>query len=388
MAEAIAPNSSTARADAADERAVSTARQHRTLRMASPPIVKRIGLLTTLLAVGVFASADEGVAPKGLAGESSATETIRERDAAGRVRVCREVRLNERGDYVNHGSWRSWDEEGQLIGQGRYAWGKPTGVWSRWAIVEDAELLSTAPFAEYAGPFLSQASYRDGKLDGKWSIFDVDGRLVSEIEFRDGQRHGDAVLYSADGKTYRRSRFDEGLANGPLQQRNSAGELETLAVFESGRRRVERVERFDAGGLKSRESWLGGLTVAAVPDDPWRLRLARYEARGDELRDGLRETWWPNGQPKLRAEYLLGEAISTARWWHENGQLAIAGSYEEGLAAGEWSWWRENGVRAAACRYVAGRPAGELSRWAADGRRLPPAKAPQIALQPTMSRFR
>lgn len=350
--------------------------------------VKHLCLISFALAISVSAGADEGVKPLGLASEATATETIRERDAQGRVRVCREVRLNERGDYVNHGSWRCWDEEGQLVGQGRYVWGEPTGVWSRWATAEEAPLLRTAPYAEFAEPFLSQATYRDGKLHGKWSIFDADGRLASEISFLKGQRHGAAVLKTASGEVYRESQFEKGLANGELKQRNDVGQLESLAIFEAGRRRIERTERFKAGGLKSREAWLGGLTEAAEPDDPWQLRLARYEARGEELRNGLRESWWPNGQPKLRAEYLHGKAVGTASWWHENGQLALSGPYENGLAAGEWSWWRENGVRAAACRYVAGKPVGEGTRWTADGRRVKTAGSPQIAIRPQASRLR
>lgn len=387
-AGAITPNSPAMRADASGKQVALSAGPPPPRYGWRTSIVKRFGLLLTLLTTGVFGHADGVITPIGLAGEDFATETIRERDAQGRIRVCREVRLNERGDYVNHGSWRSWDDEGQLVGQGRYAWGEPTGVWSRWATVDDAELLRTAPFAEFLGPFLSQATYRDGKLNGTWSVFDVDGRLVSEIAFRDGRRDGEMLLKTIDGEVYRRSQFEAGLAQGTLEQRNSAGDLEILAVFESGRCRIERVERFDTGGMKSREAWLGGLTKAAEPDDPWRLRLARYEARGDELRDGLREAWWPNGQPKLRADYLLGKAVGEASWWHENGQLALAGSYEEGLAAGKWSWWRENGVRAASCRYVAGRPAGEWSHWAADGRRVKSPESARVVVRPSANRFR
>lgn len=351
--------------------------------------MKHLASLTIAACAATLAGADGVVTPRGLhGGAAPAVETVQQRDAEGRVRVHREVRLNELGDYVNHGSWRSWSEDGRLIGQGRYADGKPTGVWSRWAEIEDSSLLSTHPFVEFTGPFLSQATYRDGRLQGVWSIFDDAGRLVSEVHFRRGKRHGEAVLRTADGAIYRRSRFVAGEPVGEVEQRGDNGQLAVIATFEAGRRRIERVERYGSGGLKSREAWLGPLTTVTEPDDPWRVSLAAFDATGDELRHGRRESWWPNGQPKLRSDYRLGKAVGRARWWHKNGQLALEGAYAEGLATGDWGWWRENGVRAAACRYVAGRPVADASLWAADGRRLPPAQSPQLAANPESSLLR
>lgn len=344
-------------------------------------LVNRSLTLLTAALMAAFAQAEEGTAPVGLSGSSAVVETIRQRDDAGRVRVAREVRQNDAGDYVNHGAWRSWDAEGRLIGQGRYAWGEPTGAWSRWAATEDSPLLAKEPFDQFAEPFLSQANYRDGKLDGRWSIFDADGLIVSEIHFRNGKRHGEAVLKTADGQIYSRRRFENGLPTGDLEELSNDGDLLVTATYEAGRRQIERVEKYESKARKSRESWLGAVTRSVQPDDPWRLRLARYEAIGEELRHGRREAWWPNGQPKLRAEYRLGQAIGKARWWHANGQIALQGSYEEGLAAGKWSWWRENGTRAATCRYEGGNP-DDWAMWATDGRRVNAQPTEQLARQP------
>lgn len=337
------------------------------------PVPQRFGLMIVALLAG-FARADEAPTPTGVAPKAR-TESIQQRDAAGRVRVRREVSLNADGDYLNHGAWRAWDAEGQLIGQGRYAWGEPTGAWSRWADRQDSPLLATEPFTGFTAPFLSQATYRDGKLEGAWSIFDAEARLVSQIDFRQGRRHGEAVLYTPAGQVFRRSRFAEGLPVGEVELRTAENGLQPAATYAAGRQHFERVTQHPSGALKSRERWLGPLTRAVTHDDPWRLSFARYEATGEEIRHGVRESWWPNRQPKLRAEYEQGRAVGVARWWHPNGQLALEGSYENGLAEGDWSWWRENGLRAAACRYAGGKPAGEWTQWTADGRRVDAAHA-------------
>ncbi|MEN0111849.1 MAG: hypothetical protein AAF805_14105 [Planctomycetota bacterium] len=329
--------------------------------------------MSIALAFTLLAAVSADAPPGGVA--TDAEEVIRQRDEAGRVRVERRVRIDASGDYVNHGVWRSWDAEGVLLGQGRYAWGKPTGQWTRWATRGDSPLLATAPFDRFEGPFLSQASYRDGKLHGPWTIFGADGRRVSEIAFRDGERHGEAVLWTVAGEVYRRSRFVDGVPTGTLEEQGGDGKLRVLAVYEQGRRRTERVERHENGTLRLRERGLGPLTRQATSDDAWRVRLATYETVGDGLRHGLREAWWPSGQPKLVARYRVGKAIGAARWWHPNGQIALRGDYDAGLADGRWAWWREDGSRAAACRFAAGKPAERWSLWAADGTRLEPTDA-------------
>ncbi|QDV74724.1 MORN repeat variant [Planctomycetes bacterium K2D] len=337
--------------------------------------MKKFLCLLSALAFASPGRAEEFAAPLGVTRAEPVTETVCERDAAGVIRVQREVRQNRRGDYVNHGVWRTWDASGKLAGQGRYESGKPAGLWSRWATAEDTPSLAADHFAGFTGPFLSQANYRDGQLDGVWSIFDASGKRVSEVHFVAGQRDGFATLWTSAGEVSRRSQFAAGLPTGVLQSLDESGELVTTAQFEAGRERIEHTEHHDNGRLKAREGWLSGLQRPVVTDDPWRLRLAQYEPSGPEVRSGVREAWWPNGQPKLQTEYRLGKAVGEARWWHENGQLALSGNYDSGLASGEWNWWRENGMRAAACRFNQGKPAGEWSLWATDGQRQPTASS-------------
>lgn len=298
------------------------------------------------------------------------SETIQQRDAQGRVRVYREVRLNPAGDYVNHGLYREWDDQGRLVGQGRYAWGEATGAWSRWLPAAESPLLGGAPFCAFDGPFLSQVDYLNGRPHGVWRIYSADSRLVCEAPLREGLRHGQMVLYQPDGSVFYRQSFSGGAPDGQIESTDENGKLRVVAEFESGRRRIERTERYESGAMKSYEQWLGPLARAAESDDPWLVRLAAYEESGEELRHGRRDVWWPNGQKKLAVEYRHGDAVGEAQWWHENGQLAVRGGYENGLADGVWSWWRESGARRAACRYSGGRPEAAPQLWAADGRRL------------------
>ncbi len=50
-----------------------------------------------------------------------------------------------RGNYLNHGSWKMWDQRGNLVAQGQYEYGNRTGTWIRWyRNVADATVLSQA----------------------------------------------------------------------------------------------------------------------------------------------------------------------------------------------------------------------------------------------------
>ena len=59
------------------------------------------------------------------------TELIKERYPNGRVKIAREVTQDNHGNYINHGSWKMWDERGTLVAQGQYHEGQRTGLWNR-----------------------------------------------------------------------------------------------------------------------------------------------------------------------------------------------------------------------------------------------------------------
>lgn len=298
-------------------------------RIDSPePSVVRLLASLAVLFVAACAGAEE----------AGRVTTIEQRDSTGAVRIERQVRLNAQGDFENHGTWRAWSPQGELTGQGRYASGKRTGVWRRWA---DADALPPATGAitrGFAPPFVSQATYRDGLLQGAWTITDSENRTVLEIAFEAGDRHGAATVYDSTGAVVRRSRFDQGVPKGGVERRTPSGELATITIYHAGREVMERTERFENGSIRSQQQMLGPVVKLATPDDPWSLKLATYAQHGDNVRHGERIVWHPNGQVQMRARFAMGKPVGEIRWWRASGQLAAGGSYQNGAASGEWRW--------------------------------------------------
>ena len=94
-------------------------------------------------------------------------EVIKERFPDGTLRIEREVSQDDQGNYFNDGSWKAWDQRGNLIAEGEFARGRHVGPWVRWyRNVIEADMLQTPPYRFFPGPFISQANFEDGQLEG------------------------------------------------------------------------------------------------------------------------------------------------------------------------------------------------------------------------------
>jgi antitoxin component YwqK of YwqJK toxin-antitoxin module len=103
-------------------------------------------------------------------------EVIRERYDNRRVKLEREVVQDAEQNYINHGKWKMWDPEGNIIVEGRYEYNERGGVWTRIYRTPEVKLLTIAPFRQGQLPLVSQANFKDGKLHGKWVIYDANKR--------------------------------------------------------------------------------------------------------------------------------------------------------------------------------------------------------------------
>ena len=65
----------------------------------------------------------------GVVGE---VEVVRERYPDGKVRIERQVTLNNEGNYVNHGAWKLFSASADVIAEGQYNFGQRVGMWTRW----------------------------------------------------------------------------------------------------------------------------------------------------------------------------------------------------------------------------------------------------------------
>jgi antitoxin component YwqK of YwqJK toxin-antitoxin module len=297
-------------------------------------------------------------------------ELIRERYPDGAIRIERQVTLDRDGNYVNHGAWKMFSPKGDVLSEGQFHFGRRVGLWTRWHGRNDSPIFNEFPFNQFKAPYMSQANFTDGAMDGEWILTDANDRKINQISLKAGQRHGMAITWLANGKIYRQATYDHAVPTGDLLEANKrTGELDRVATFVDGRRIITHTTHYPGNRQKHTETmYLAAATIEQSADDFWNLRMAKYTTDGNDLRHGLAKAWYPNGKIEQEGIYQFGEKAGAFTYWHENGQVAATGEFRNDQPEGTWVWWHENGQKLAVGQYQAGVLMGEWRWWSEAGK--------------------
>lgn len=303
----------------------------------------------------------------------SGAEIIRERYPNGATKIEREVIQDANKNFINHGEWKLLLPNGRVTAKAQFQFGKKSGEWARWLTTKEAPTLSAAPFNQFKAPFLSTFQYTDDQLNGVWQLVDSANRKLFEINLQDGKREAAARFYFANGRNYKLMTYRNGRLDGPFQVWNAQGALVENRKFQEGHEVGKITEYYPAsmGRTKVKKlefDVLAGEIESETLDDPWSIRFAVEKKLGVDLKDGNVEAWYPNGQLKFTGKYEEDMQSGVFAWYFQNGQKQAEGKLIDGERIGEWTWWHQNGMRASSGQYIAGKPAGDWQWWLADGK--------------------
>jgi len=301
-----------------------------------------------------------------LGGVVGEVEVVRERYPDGKVRIERQVTLNGDGNYVNHGAWKLFTPQGDVAAEGQYNFGQRIGAWTRWIGYNDSAVLKDFPFKQFKAPFMSQATFNDGKMEGDWIITDANERKVLAVSLKGGLRNGLTTYYLPNGNIYRQMTYHDSVPVGDLLEVNQkTGELAKAGSFDNGRKIVTKTEHYPRNPkqLKSEIMYLAAPSVMQSADEFWGTTLASYKSEGEDLRNGTAKTWHPNGQLQQDGSYHNGKKTGTFTYWYENGQISTTGEYRDDKPEGNWVWYHENGQKSAVGRYQQGALVGDWRWW-------------------------
>lgn len=300
----------------------------------------------------------------------SVVEVIRERFPNGNVKIERCVVLDRDGNYVNHGAWKMFTTEGGISAEGQYDMGQRVGVWTRYFGRNDAPLLNEFPYKRFKAPFVAQANFVNGVMDGDWIVEDADKHKVVQVTFKMGHRHGTMITWLPTGKMFRQATFEEGVPVGDVMEVNSkTNEFERSATYVDGRKIVTKTTHYPNGRQKkTEEMFLAATTVQKSADDFWNLKLAEYTTQGNDLRHGESKSWYANGKPRKEGNYQFDKKLGTFTYWYENGQTETSGEYKNDLPEGTWVWFHENGQKKSIGNYQEGALIGDWRWWNTDGK--------------------
>lgn len=280
--------------------------------------------------------------------ENANTEIVTRRYDNGAVRLTRSVTLDSNQNFVDHGPFKWFAEDGAPVAVGNHHMGLRHGEWLRRYGREDAPLFKLEPYAWFEAPFFSQVKFKNGQMDGVWVIMDSRDRLVSEIQLVEAKRDGVARWYYPDGSVLRESNYKNGVLHGAHQVWDNQRKLVVDQKFDNGQRKSLKTEYYENGSkiVQSEVGLLHPKSDLVESDDWWNAKFAVYEENGEVKQHGPYTFYFPNGQIQARGEFDGDLQIRKWHWWHENGMRAISGQFEDGNPVSVWHWWSEDGALA------------------------------------------
>jgi len=297
------------------------------------------------------------------------TEVIKERYPNGATKTERETTQDAQGNYVNHGMFKTFNERGALTAQGEYENGKRTGPWIRWyRSVTESKMLTQQPYQQFAGPFISQATFVNDELDGTWTIYDGRKHKISEWHFKNGRRHGPSIWWLPTGSKLREMNFRDGELDGEWSEWRPNGSLIGKDRYAAGRKQALKVSHHQGGAKKSEGMYLFAKEIEQTPDDWWQCKPMTMTRTGKDERHGPWSAWYPNGQRQQEGTFEHDLQAGPFTWWHSNGQKALQGKFESGKQDGRWTWWYASGQKSIQGDYSLGNPTGRWTWWKEDGK--------------------
>lgn len=312
---------------------------------------------------------DDSPAPATADVAAEDVERIEERYPNRTVKIERFVVQDAIGNYVNHGKWRMFDEKGRVLGSGEYRLGKRQGLWRRWYPEGVGEMFTGEPYTHFQAPFISEATFDKGELDGSWTVYDSQGHKCCELNFVRGERDGKSTWYYPTGVKMREIDFVKGQTDGLWQEWGADQTIKLSEVYKNGSRLSKRIELYASGQPKRVSLVLNAREILTTNYDWWEASLSTTTVKeGVDLRSGLSTTWYKNGQKESEGEYANDVPVGKHVWWYENGQKMLEGRFENGERTGLWTWWHENGQKKASGEFVENGESGRWRWWKDDGK--------------------
>jgi antitoxin component YwqK of YwqJK toxin-antitoxin module len=309
-------------------------------------------------------STDDGVINMGR------VEPVTELYPNGKIKIEREVGQDAKGNYVNQGSYRMYDSDGQVIKAGEFLSGKEQGKWTQRFAKDEGQLFSTGQENEFTGPFTSEATFLDGKLHGQWTIKDGSGQQVVEWSFDNGVRSGTWTWWHSNGQKRLEAIYVNGALSGDVQEWDRDGKSVTQNTYIDGKCLVKTTGWYTLGQKHFEGYHLRASGMPQPSYDWWssKVTTAAPAPSGPDQKHGLWTAWYRNGNKQIEAQYDHDVPVGRFTWWYDNGQKEAEGEYEAGRKVGTWITWHPNGLKESVGEHKDGKLISKVMHWDADGK--------------------
>ena len=223
---------------------------------------------------------------------------------------------------------------------------------------------------QFHGPFVSQATFNEGQLDGVWTIKDHNGQNIVEWNFDNGVRNGKWTWWYSNGQKRLEATYQNGKLDGEETEWGRDGKMIAKNIFVDGRHLTSTVGWYTLGQKHFEGYYLCVVKMPEATYDWWNgtVTTAATTPTGEDLQHGTWIEWYQSGNKKTEAHYDHGVAMGKFIWWYENGQKQAEVDYEAGVPSGVWITWHPNGLKESQAEYHNGQLVGQWMHWDANGK--------------------
>lgn len=220
-------------------------------------------------------------------------------------------------DGKRQDEWIHYYEGGSVKQRGKYLDNKKVGIWNYFYEAQEGQY----------GPLKAQAFYENGV--GNYKEFYPNSGLKAEGLYVDGKSEGVWTYYHLNGKPQAKGRYVDGVRSGRWEYFDETGSLSAAGSFKDGLRQG-RWEFFNTNGTLSSEG---------------------------EMREGKKDGYWKlyNQWGDFRGEGNFVKGEGEYKEFYESGRIKTIGTIKNDLNQGEWLYYYENGRLEGRAKFTDGR---------------------------------
>ena len=228
-------------------------------------------------------------------------------------------------------------------------------------------------------PYIEE-HYKNGKMDGKCSYWDIRGPKKSEENYKDGKLHGLSVKWYTSKDTSSRQIssevfYENDLKHGSFTEWWENGNKKSEGNYKNGNKDGFFIEYYTSGiksnekfyedgnekiGFKKTWNEFGNLTYSRnqVPN----IHEGKYNENGWKVGRFIEK----NSDGQIKSEGMYSEdglKEGTWRYWFDNGLIEKEGDYKNGKRVGLWTVWYGNGKKIEETCYVDDLKNGKTTIW-------------------------
>ncbi len=195
--------------------------------------------------------------------------------------------------FVHTSSYNRSLTESVAVHNFRRIWGDLSTIWGT-NFFGNPTPFTGKNLCKYGDQIMSKGKIIDGKFEGKWNFWDVNGQIVKEGNFKHGT-----------------GKFTEWCEN---------GKIKSEVYYENGL----LIRGTEYSYYERRKN--GHKNFSGKCDFP--NRVENYKSRWHTT-DGIQLHWYSNGQKRYEKNYKDGKLDGKYTFWKENGQIKSVKYYKD-----------------------------------------------------------